>query len=174
MPTTRIKKSGGILASGISRLSSVTADMASIGILAMAVIIVASVVGRAIFQAGMLFAYAYEFSGYLLIFAAFLAMAEALKKGKHISIDLLVDKLSKRKKAFLRIVTSFFSLLFLGVFTYYGAYLVWISFAKGRTVESVLAPPAYLPQLLIPLGIFLMLMQLLVRLSGDISALTKK
>jgi TRAP-type mannitol/chloroaromatic compound transport system permease small subunit len=95
------------------------------------------------------------------IFAAIVMLggAEALRKGAHIVVDVVVDKAKPRTRALLDLITSpifFFGMLVLLAGGWNQFSLSW----KFReTMPTVWAPPYYTMKFMVPLGAFLLMLQ---------------
>lgn len=160
------------IASALGMVSAVAAEVASVAIGVMVVVIVVEVVARAI-AGPMLSSYTYEVVGYLLILVTFFGAAETLKRGKHIRIDLVIGRLGPRWQSILLLVASLAGLAYLGVFLWYSVWHVYQSYAMGRTVHSLMAPPAFALQAIISFGLLLLVLQLLARLLTTAASVAK-
>lgn len=105
-----------------------------------------------------------EVVGFLLVGSVMFAVAEALRRGEHISIDLLTEKLGPRAK---RAAAVFGLLAVLAT----AAALAWegwetVAFARmlGLMTEGYVTLPLWLLQLMIPLGGALLLLACLAEL----------
>jgi TRAP-type mannitol/chloroaromatic compound transport system permease small subunit len=95
------------------------------------------------------------------IFAAIVMLggAEALRKGAHIVVDVVVDKAKPRTRALLDLLTSpifFFGMLVLLLGGWDQFYLSW---RLGEAMPTVWAPPYYTMKFMVPLGTFLLMLQ---------------
>jgi C4-dicarboxylate transporter, DctQ subunit len=93
-----------------------------------------------------------ELVGYLLVAIVMLAAADALRRGEHIAVDIITERLGPRG----RTITAFSGLIAVAVA---GAALVYggldtVSFTQMLGIRSTgyLAVPMHIPQFLIPLG----------------------
>jgi TRAP-type C4-dicarboxylate transport system permease small subunit len=105
-----------------------------------------------------------ELVGFMLVGSVMFAVAEALRRGEHISIDLLTEKLGPRGK---RAAAVFGLLAVLAT----AAALLWegwetVAFARmlGLMTEGYVTLPLWLLQLMIPLGGALLLLACLAEL----------
>jgi len=95
------------------------------------------------------------------IFAAIVMLggAEALRKGAHIVVDVVVDKAKPRTRALLDLITApifFFGMLVLLAGGWNQFSLSW----KFReAMPTVWAPPYYTMKFMVPLGAFLLMLQ---------------
>jgi TRAP-type C4-dicarboxylate transport system permease small subunit len=64
----------------------------------------------------------------------------------------------------LMIVSFSAAILVLAIMTYYSADLVYVSFTKGWTSETVWGPPLWIPYLTMPIGFGLFALQLIADL----------
>ncbi len=64
----------------------------------------------------------------------------------------------------LMIVSFSAAILVLAIMTYYSADLVYVSFTKGWTSETVWGPPLWIPYLTMPIGFGLFVLQLIADL----------
>jgi TRAP-type mannitol/chloroaromatic compound transport system permease small subunit len=95
------------------------------------------------------------------IFAAIVMLggAEALRKGAHIVVDVLVDKAKPRTRAWLDVLTSpifFFGMLVLLLGGWDQFSLSW---RLREAMPTVWAPPYYTMKFMVPLGTFLLILQ---------------
>jgi TRAP-type mannitol/chloroaromatic compound transport system permease small subunit len=95
------------------------------------------------------------------IFAAIVMLggAEALRKGAHIAVDVVVSKAKPRTRAMLDLITApifFFGMLVL----LFGSWDQFsLSWRMREAMPTVWAPPYYTMKFLVPLGAFLLIMQ---------------
>lgn len=93
-----------------------------------------------------------ELVGYLLVGLVMLAAADALRRGEHISVDLVTERLGPGGRR-LTAAAGQLAVLVAGVALVVGGWQT-AAFSKLLGIYSTgyLAVPIYLPQLLIPLG----------------------
>ena len=123
------------------------------GVLGMAALTIANVIGRAVF--GHSLAFAEEISQFLIVFVTFLGLGYAAGKGRHIRMTALFDQLPERgRKAVMMLICGTTSLLL-----FYLAYLgVSYSLTTVRELGSVspaLRVPLWIVYLAAPLGFVL-------------------
>ncbi len=153
----------------IERLSRWSFSVTAFAPGAMAALITYDVVSRTLFNSPSLVTD--ELSGYLLVFIAFMGAAEALRTGGHIKVDILTSRLSPRAALRTRLVASIVSAAFLSVFWWHAVVMAWRSFSRGVTAPTSLLTPLWIPQVVIPLGMTLLLLQLLVKVADTLSRL---
>lgn len=112
--------------------------------------------------------WANEFVGYFLVSAAYIGSSHTLRKNKHLIIDLLLLKLSKKKKLLLECIANLISLIFCILVVFYGFKLVQISYFLGVVSVSELRIPLWIPKLIIPLSFLLLSLEFLFRIKKQI------
>lgn len=133
----------------------------------MAALITYDVVSRALFNSPSLITD--EITGYLLVFVAFMGAAEALRAGRHIGVDILTSKLSRHARLRLKLVAAVLSLGFLTVFWWHAVVMVYNSYIRNVTVPSSLLTPVWIPQVFIPIGMTLLILQMVVEIAKTTS-----
>jgi TRAP-type C4-dicarboxylate transport system permease small subunit len=103
----------------------------------------------------------FELTEYSLLWITFLPTAWLLKTGGHIRVDLLADRLEPRPRAILDSIASIIGVIVLGALTWYGAKLTVLDFQTGLYLSSILAPVKWPIEIIIPIGYFLLLVDLL-------------
>ncbi len=122
-------------------------------------IIVVEVIFRAIYGTSMI--WVIEISEYLLLFLTFLGAPYLLEKNQHVSIDLIIDIVSKSKKKFLIIFNYSLGIIICGTFTYAGTIVVLDQIETGVKAVTILAPEKYMYTIILPIGMFLLSIQFL-------------
>lgn len=113
--------------------------------------------------------WAYEIS--LFAFGAYIVLGGAytLLSGGHVNVDIFWGRLSPRGRAILDVVTSAFSFLFLGVLFWTSLQLTINSWQMGETTMSHWKPIYYPLRTTVPVGCFLLLMQVLAKFIRDLA-----
>jgi len=88
----------------------------------------------------------------MMPYIAFGALAYTLASGTHIRITLLIDRMSRRGKASLEVVTSLFGFLFCAYLTYKGWIFFWESFAIREEMLAIIKLPWWAGKFALPLG----------------------
>ncbi|MBA7616639.1 hypothetical protein ES703_23937 [subsurface metagenome] len=153
----------------IARLSTVSAHIGIAALLAMGLMITADVVLRYVFNRPTQFTT--EVTGYLMVAVTLLGLAYTLMKGKHIRIEVLTSRLRPRPRKILDLVTSIISLAFLAACIGPAWNMVIESYTYKSEVLGLLRTPLYLPQLLIPIGLCVIILQVMVYTAGQIKYL---
>lgn len=87
------------------------------------------------------------------------AMA-ATRDDNHIQIDLLTRFLSEQIKAYVRLVTDLFSAFICGLLAWHGSRFVYFEWQDGSTLFA--SVPAWICELIIPLGFGVMALRFLI------------
>jgi TRAP-type C4-dicarboxylate transport system permease small subunit len=99
--------------------------------------------------------------------------ADTLRKQRHISIDIFRRMLKPKAQVWLRVLTSFMTLFILCIFFWHSIVMVYRSFTKDMHVPSFLWTPLWIPQILIPIGMFFLILQLALE-TGRLAKSLKK
>jgi TRAP-type C4-dicarboxylate transport system permease small subunit len=108
---------------------------------------------------GFSMAWVYNMSQHLLLYVVFLSAAWVLREGAHVSIDLIEERLSERRGYFLRLTTSFLSMLACAVLCWSGSKATLQSFRWGTIFPGPPAVYEYLVMAIVPVGSFLLIIQ---------------
>lgn len=152
----------GLAGRAAERVSALLAFVAMAGVLAMMAIVVVDVALRTFAATSLLLAE--EVCGYLLVLVATLAYAEALKRDRHVRVDLLFRLVSPRLRARLELLHYVLAFAALSVVLYATTVMTYRSYERGVTVPGVLLTPIYLPQIVMVVGLAALLLQLLVEI----------
>ncbi|TXT42093.1 MAG: tripartite AtP-independent periplasmic transporter subunit DctQ [Spirochaetes bacterium] len=103
------------------RINTISEAVLFASLLLMVVVSVLQVVFRFFFTA---LTWSEELSCFLLVFVSLLGSAVAFKKGSHIAVTFLLDKLKGGAKKSAQTVIALLGLLFFAIVAYYGAVLM--------------------------------------------------
>ncbi|OGA53901.1 MAG: hypothetical protein A3G25_05060 [Betaproteobacteria bacterium RIFCSPLOWO2_12_FULL_63_13] len=110
-----------------------------------------------------------QFSEYTLLYIVFLGAPWLLRHEGHPSLDLLVNKLSPRRRAQAQAVTSLLGVaicLFVAVFS---AWTTWNQFVSGATDPAMIEVPKWMLLVIIPVGSLLLGVQFCIRCAGHLA-----
>jgi TRAP-type C4-dicarboxylate transport system permease small subunit len=130
-------------------------------LLAIGAIVAYEVAARYLFNAPTL--WSQEISVYLLLACAFLGFAPTMHAGEHIRIDLLSRRFGPRVRSALELATCLAIAAFAAIAAWGGYETVRQSLRYGRRSLTLLAVPLWIPQLVVPLGMLLLLAVVLLR-----------
>jgi TRAP-type mannitol/chloroaromatic compound transport system permease small subunit len=155
----------------IDRLSEAVGKGAGFLIVTLALTVCYDVVKRYVF--GQPTVWAQELSA--MMFGTFIILGGAYtaKDQKHVNMDILYSRFSKRGRAILDIITFFvLTLPFLGVLLWKGGEGAWRSLVALERDSSQWGPPLYPFRIMLPLGALLFLLQAAAKLFRDFRILT--
>lgn len=112
----------------------------------------------------------FEITEYSLLWITFLSTAWILKIDGHIRVDLLLYRLNPRQRAITNIVTSIICIILLGMLTWYSAKLTLNHYQLGTYISSILQPPKWPIEIIIPVGYFLLFIVLLRKTYGYLTS----
>lgn len=131
------------------------AGLAALAILACLFIITYSVGMRYVLNAPQ--AWTDESVGYLLVASVMASIAYALRKGEHIAVDILTERLPPAGRAVTEIIGLIAVAIVAGVLLFEAYETVAFSKMVGLRSNGSLATELYLPQLMLPFGFGLLL-----------------
>lgn len=105
-----------------------------------------------------------EITEYCLLFMTFLGAAWVLREEGHVKIELILSRLGTRTQCILNIVTSIIALIICIIVTWYGIKVTWEYYETGYLLSTVLKPASFYLFAVIPLGMFLLAIQLIRRI----------
>jgi len=145
-------------ARAVDRLSRAGGVVAGVFALVMMLTIGREVIGRYFFNAPT--DWVVELDGYLLVGLVYLAGGYILQSDGHIRVDILYGRFSPRLRAWADLLAVVLALPFLGFVIWQGAILAGDAWQRDdRSV--VMAWPLWLPELAVPVGALLLLLQAL-------------
>lgn len=112
-----------------------------------------------------------QFSEYSMLWMTLLGAAWVLKKGKHVSVDLVTGRLNTRTRRVLNLVHAIMGMAVCGVICWYGAVVAWGQYQRGVTDIQVVDMPKYLILLIIPAGFLFLTLQFLQNFITDLKQL---
>ena len=101
------------------------------------------------------------YAGYCMAAAAFLSLAHTLKRGEHIRVSLILDRLSVAHRRWAEIWCHGAGILLAGLLAWFAARLVWQSLQFNDVSQGNDATPLWIPQLGMALGSIVFLVAML-------------
>lgn len=145
-------------ARAVDRLSRLGGVVAGAFALAMMLTIGREVIGRYFFNAPT--DWVVELDGYLLVGLVYLAGGYILLSDAHVRVDILYGRFSPRLRAWADLFAAGLALPFLAFVVWQSGILAWDAWSRDdRSV--VMAWPLWLPELAVPLGALLLMLQVL-------------
>ena len=92
------------------------------------------------------------YAGYCMAAAGFLALAHTLRRGEHIRVSLVLQRLSPPSRRGLDVACHAVGLLLSGLFAWFCVRLAWQSYSFNDVSQATDATPLWIPQLAMALG----------------------
>jgi TRAP-type C4-dicarboxylate transport system permease small subunit len=140
----------------VARLARIGVALAALSLLGSLALIVYSVVMRYFLNAPV--PWVDEIVGYLLVACVMLAAADALRAGEHIAVDVLTERLSQRARRRTLLLGLAAVAVSASLLLVEGYHMVAFSRMVGLLSNSSLAVPMWIPQLMVPLGAWVLLL----------------
>ena len=136
--------------------------IAAVLTVAIAIMILAEIAARALFNYSLSFAW--EYSAYCMAVAMFFGAAFTLRTGGHIRVSLLASSVPPRAAYVIDLLCTLCGIVIAGYLSFALLQLAWRSFESGSVSATISATPLVIPQGGIALGAVLLTLQLIVRL----------
>jgi TRAP-type mannitol/chloroaromatic compound transport system permease small subunit len=91
-------------------------------------------------------------------------------EGAHLRVDIFYTRFTRRNRAWVDLLGYLLALPFLGFLEWHGAALAWGAWSSGEK-SMIMRWPLYLPELVVPVGVLLLLLQVLVHLARALGVL---
>ena len=101
----------------------------------------------------------FELSEYSILWMTFLSAAWISKIDGHVKVDLVLNRLSPRNKAIANTVTSIICTILMVIIVWFTLKLTVADYQTGYYYISVLQPPKWVIEMIIPFGCFLLFIQ---------------
>jgi C4-dicarboxylate transporter DctQ subunit len=115
-----------------------------------------------------------EVCEYILFALAFLGTPWLLKKGGHVNVDIVVERLSKQSRRYLNLVSCGIGIFICAVITWFSMTAAWDSYMSGVVVTKTLTIQKYYFLLLITLGYFFLLLEFARQFRNHLRALKEE
>lgn len=103
--------------------------------------------------------WAVEVCEYILFTLAFLGAPWLLKKGGHVSVDVVVERMRPRPRTYLDLVICGIGIFISAVIVWFSVITAWDSYASGLVVTKTLTIQKHYFLFLITLGYFFLLLE---------------
>ena len=137
----RLSRIGNLILSGINRTSGGLGWLTWVSYVILVALVCANVIGRYVFSLPIMGTE--DVSLLINVMIGWGAAALVLREGEHIEVHIITERLNPKKRALLKIITSFIG-LFLCVIFAYSAWLIFvrsIAWHEGtETVEIAMSP----------------------------------
>lgn len=160
---------GSVGRRAFARLLSGQTFVCELVVLSMVLIVSAEVICRQLF--GVSLQITYEVAGYLLAALTFFGLGISLRGGGLFRVEFVYMWIPSLARLVLQLLYDFVSLGFSLILDYQLFRQVSSSYARGYAEPTILATPLYIPQMVMPIGVTLMIVVLLVEIGNDLRAL---
>ena len=143
----------------IERLSTAGMYVSGIGVFIMSILITIEILGRYFFGFSLLIVD--EWSGYLLVMVTFLGLAYTMQTRGFLQIEFLLNRLSYRKRHLFNLFLILLALVYSFIIGWKLVLYTWSNYSAGIVSVSISQTPLYIPQLFMPLGMALLILQLI-------------
>jgi TRAP-type C4-dicarboxylate transport system permease small subunit len=151
----------------MERVSWALATVSAALVLIASIVITMNVVMRYIFNDPL--SWADQFAAYFLVYLCFLGAPWVLTLREHVAIDIVRTSLSESVDRYLVFVVDLVALIYCACFTILGARELFRIWTQGTLFMDVVAMPQWPVYAVIPLGSFILTLQLLFGLVGRLS-----
>lgn len=103
-----------------------------------------------------------EINSFLIIYLAVMTAADTERRGEHIAIALLGDRLGGRWPGALAVVVGVVGMAFCGIMTWRGSLMAYDAWIYGERVSSSFGTPIVLPYAMLPIGFGTLGLQFLI------------
>ncbi|MFC2014110.1 TRAP transporter small permease [Chloroflexota bacterium] len=103
-----------------------------------------------------------------ILFMTFLGTAWVLRRGQHVKVDIVTERLSSRAQALLNIIVFSLAAIACLVLTWYSGFTTWDNFKEGTLVLRTITYPKAPVLAIIPIGSFLLFIQFLRNTRGPL------
>lgn len=114
-----------------------------------------------------------EVSTYCIVIAGFLGMGVTYAGRKHIHVDILISHLSPKARTWVELVTAALGCFYCWLFTVESWKMMMMSVEYNNCAPTTLSTPLWIPQLSMPVGLFILFLHLLRTFLGDVAKLRK-
>lgn len=101
-----------------------------------------------------------EFTGYFLVAASFLALANTLRAGSHIRVSLLIRGLGPAPRRWAEIWCTVAGLAFSAYFAWYAVWMVVDSYIFNDVSPGIVPVPLWIPQSAMAIGLIVLVLAL--------------
>ncbi|MBM9512192.1 TRAP transporter small permease subunit [Desulfogranum marinum] len=121
-------------------------------------LIVVEIVARTVFNASTLISD--EYSAYFFVAVVMSGLAFSMKEGAHIRISIVRSRLSQEGQRILDLLVLLIALVLSCFALYHSVLMTYDVWDLGMTADSISETPIFIPQLVIPVGLLLFILQL--------------
>ncbi len=151
----------------VNKITKLVGLVAGVMLFVPAFMVFYEVLARGIFNAPT--EWVMEISTYCVVMAGFLGMGVTYSFGRHIKVDLLLTQLSPKVKCYLEVITSIVGIFFVYLFFTESLDMALLSLKNNNCAPTTLSTPLWIPQMALPVGMGVLLLQLIRTLILDLT-----
>lgn len=118
--------------------------------------------------------WSFEINRYMLIMVVFFSGPWALPAGGHVAVDILTEKVSKKKQAFMEVISSIMAIMYMSVFFIESTAFALDAFKGNVKSTEYLEWPLWPMRTFLVIGSFFLCLEFLFRLVRNFAILTEK
>jgi C4-dicarboxylate transporter, DctQ subunit len=153
----------------VERCNLALGMVSGLGILVMGLILTYEVVCRYFFGAPTI--WAQEVSIYLYMWTMLAAASYTLQTGKHVHVDLVTERLPKRARSLVEVVTGAIGAIFCGIVSVQAYEMIAATVRFGKLSATPLRVPLWIPQSALLMGFVLLTFQFALLLVDRVAEL---
>ena len=157
-----MKRSITLFDRAVAMISAAAAGVAAAILLVIFLIIQMEVVLRFVFDAPT--SWSHEVSTFAICWVGFLAAGHILRLGRHLEVDVLTSRISRKSRRIVGTVTDTMACIFCVYACYLGVKFVDIAFMMQATSASEIDTPLWIPYLATPIGFGIFALEFLARI----------
>ena len=142
----------------IEGISQVGGYVSGLFMVLIVLLIVVEIVARTVFNASTMISD--EYSAYFFVAVVMSGLAFSMKEGAHIRISIIRSRLSRQGQRILDLVVLLIALVLACFALYYAVLMTYDVWDLEMTADSISETPIFIPQLVIPVGLLLFILQL--------------
>ena len=146
------------LITAIEAISTAGGYISGLFMVLIVLLIVVEIVARTVFNASTLISD--EYSAYFFVAVVMSGLAFSMKEGAHIRISIVRSRLSQQGQRILDLIVLLIALVLSCFALYYAVLMTYDVWDLGMTADSISETPIFIPQLVIPVGLLLFILQL--------------
>lgn len=151
----------------IEGLSTGGAFLSAAGMMFIVILVVIEIFLRAVLNTSTLVSS--EYGGYALVFLILTGLAYTMKEEGLIRISLLTTHFSANGKRIADIISGVIGVAITGFALKYSVSMVFETWELEMTADTIAETPLWIPQLAIPVGLALLLIQLIAFIAGKMT-----
>ena len=105
-----------------------------------------------------------EYSAYFFVSFVMFGLSYTFKENGHIRITLILSRLSKKTEKIFDIITSCIALILTSFLFYHSLFMVIDTCKLDMRADSIAETPIFIPQIAIPVGLFIFILQILIKI----------